>query len=313
MKSLLFILCFSLLGVCSCSRHSQTSRPLEPPTIQEQEPKTFDGLRNVVAFQDDIFSGSKPDGLRGMETLGRWGVQTIICVDGVAPDVIHARKKNIKTIHIPMKYDAPTDKQILDLATAVSMGKVDGNVYIHCHHGKHRSATAAAIVSIALGLASVEEMRARMVVSQTSPHYTGMWDAVDKQHAINRDDVIRNEQAFPSRVTPEGMTAQMVAIDDSLDNLKCIKASHWTTPRNHPDLVAGAEAGFIAETFRQLQEDDSIQAYPNDFATKLSNALLAAKTLEKTLTDGITDPEVLSSTMRALTTSCTACHRAYRK
>ena len=162
--------------------------------IHATSPMTYEGLSHVVLFQEDIISGAKPVGIDGFESLMKMKVSTIVCVDGVVPDVKTAKEYGMKTIHLPLKYDAPSDEQIFDLVTIVARARERGNVYIHCHQGKHRSAAAAAIVSIALGSLTLEEAKVRMHVSETSKAYQGLWDAVGQTNIFDVTDLLQNKK-----------------------------------------------------------------------------------------------------------------------
>lgn len=293
--------------------HSYSQEDALTVSTTATEPATFPGLKQVVAFHDDLLSGSKPEGEEGMDSLMKLGVDTIICVDGVVPDVEGAREIGIKTIHIPIKYDAPSEQQILDLSSAFSMNQISGKTYIHCHHGKHRSAAAAALVSIALGFASPQEMISRMEVSETSIHYEGLWEAVEKQEVINVFDILDNEKPFPSMVKPRGMTAQMVAIDEAMERLLLVKESNWVVPETHPDIAPAADAGLIAETFRAMQLHPETHSFTSDFTTQVINALHQAAGLEEALKIESLDPESLNQFVRRVEQSCINCHSAVRK
>ena len=146
----LFKAIFSILILnngCGVASRMDTNSAEEAIVVASDtdSPMYYGGLKQVVAFQEFIISGAKPEGRVGFESLMKMDVSMIVCVDGVTPDVKTAQEYGIKTVHIPLKYEAPTDEQIFDLTTVVS--RIDrGNVYIHCHQGKHRSAAAAAIV-----------------------------------------------------------------------------------------------------------------------------------------------------------------------
>ena len=277
------------------------------------KPATFEGLKQVVAFHDDLLSGSKPEGVLGMDSLMKLNVDTIICVDGVAPDVKGARNYGIKTIHIPLKYIAPTKTQILDLTSAFTVNHARGKVYIHCHHGKHRSAAAAALVSIALGFATPHEMKARMEVAETSKHYEGLWEAVEKQEVINVFDILENEKPFPSMVKPKGMTAQMVAIEEAMERLLLVKQSGWVVPASHPDLAPASDAGLITETFRVMQLNPETHNFATDFTTQVINAVHQASGLEEALKIESIDPESLDQYFRHVEQSCINCHATSRR
>jgi len=275
-------------------------------------PLAFDGLTQVVAYAPWLFSGSKPTEEHGFKSLRKMDVQTIVCVDGVAPHIKTPEQFGMRTIHIPLKYGKPTTKQIVDLATAVKIGKRRGNTYIHCHHGKHRSAAAAAIALIALDLSTAQKMTKRMHVSKTSTHYEGLWVAVHSVVPIDESACLLNENSLTSKVYPMGLTAQMIAIDEALDNLERMEMYNLEVPEDHPDLHGAAEAGILSEAFRQLGKSEAMGQYPIDFSERLTQAWSTANELEKELLSSSPSAITLANSMRALEQSCTTCHRAYR-
>ena len=308
----IFILC--PVGCETLERmHSYSHEEAFSVSADADSPTTFPGLKQVVGFHEHLISGSKPEGGLGMESLMKLNVDTIICVDGVAPDVKGARERGIKTIHIPLKYNTPSKKQVLDLSSAFTMNDRNGSTYIHCHHGKHRSAAAAALISIALGFATPQEMKARMKVAETSLHYTGLWEAVEQQQVINVFDVLDNEKLFPSSVKPEGMVAQMVAIDEAMERLLLVKQSEWVVPQSHPDIAPASDAGLIAETFRAMQLDPGTHLSEIDFTTHVINAMHQASGLEEALKIETLKPNSLDQYLHHVEQSCINCHAAVRK
>lgn len=295
---LLVLLCGSLLG--------------GGEFIDANSQLVYEGLSQVVAFQEDIISGAKPSGSKGFNSLVKMNVRTIVCVDGVTPDVETANEYGIKTIHIPLKYDAPNDEQIFDLATVVSRGRERGNVYIHCHQGKHRSAAAAAIVSIALGSLSVAEAKERMRVSKTSVVYQGLWDAVEHTKVMNATSLLHNQKIYPSSVEPEGITSQMIAIDEAIDSVLRIQRAEWNTPTDHPDLVGAAEVGMIVDTFRNIQLRTDTTHFSDDFERQLVNAMHQASILEEALLQEL-PKEALDKYLQQVEQSCINCHSSFRK
>ncbi len=277
-----------------------------------KKPLTFDGVAQVVYFQEGIISGAKPENSDGFASLNRLNVQTIICVDGVVPDVQLATSHGIKTIHIPLKYCSPSAEQVFDLATVVTRGQQHGNVYIHCHQGKHRSATAAAIVSIALGYLTVDEAKERMLISETSPTYEGLWNAVEETIKINRTDLGCNKKNYPSAINPVGMTNQMIAIDEAMDNVLRLQQAGWQSPADHPDLVGVAEVGLITDIFRTIQVSHETNGFPSDFETQLANAMHQATDLEEALVEGL-PTKALDEHLTRVEQSCIRCHSTFRK
>lgn len=285
---------------------------LEPPSTSHVKATQYPGLEHVVAFHDDLYSGAKPDGDVGMTSLAALGVRAILCVDGVAPDVEAARQHGIRTIHIPLKYSAPTRMQILDLAVAFSTQRELGRVYVHCHHGMHRSSAAAALILRSLDLASTEELKQRMAIAGTSPHYHGLWDAVAQQTIIQRPDLAAHDTPLPSVVYPEGITAQMAALDEALDRLRLVQEANWTVPPTHPDLSPAADAGVLAETFRFMQLEPDHQHAQAEYQQSLNQALTQAMAFEQDLASGMTQATRLEQHLQRIEQSCIQCHARWR-
>ncbi|MBC8201584.1 MAG: hypothetical protein H8E86_06000 [Planctomycetes bacterium] len=299
----------TLLLLCSCCLGCTKSLQF---ATNEELPKSFKGVHQLVAFQPDIISGAKPIGTEGFESLANLKVRTIVCVDGVPPDIKTAEYFGIKTIHIPLKYEAPSPKQILDLTTAVARGRKRGVVYIHCHQGKHRSAAAAAIVSVAFGDLTIPQAKELMRVSQTSAVYHGLWDAVERTEIRNVEEILQNTTIFPSSVEPKGITSQMIAIDEALTHLNLMQGAAWKAPVAHPDLVGAAEAGIIADTFRNMQVQQEANLYSVDFETLLVNAIQHASSLEEALVEALPNA-ALDNVMQRVERSCIHCHTLFRK
>ena len=298
------LFCLGVLFFSSCAQF---------PSIVKTTPQTYQGVSQVVAYSPWLFSGAKPVGRAGFASLHSLRVRTIVCVDGTPPELDIPKEFGIKTYHIPIRYGKPTKKQIVDLATAVEAGRSRGNTFIHCHHGKHRSAAAAAVTLIGLGISTREEMEKRMIVSETSSQYTGLWEAVEEAVVIDDIDWNLNEENLRSAVIPEGMTEQMISIESAFDNLQRLQKSNWAVPLDHPDLVAVVEAGSIAESFRYLNQTEVASKYSTDFQSQLLTAWTAAADLERALSNNNTTPVEISTKFHVLSNTCTACHRNYRK
>ena len=102
------------------------------------------GVHNFYLLGTNVYSGSTPEGDAGFKALAELGVKTIISVDGAQPDVIRAKKFGIRYVHLPHGYSGISTNLQHQLAKAAS--ELDGPYYVHCHHGKHRGPTAAAIL-----------------------------------------------------------------------------------------------------------------------------------------------------------------------
>ena len=311
--------CIALLISCFLNLHCSLNQraPLihcgTLPTTKQNSPTTFDGVNQVVAYSPWLFSGSKPVGIPGFKSLASLQVHTIICVDGNPPELDIPKHLGIKTYHIPIKYGRLTETQVVDLVAAVEIGKSRGNTFVHCHHGKHRSATVAAVALIALGEATHAEMAKRMFVSETSENYTGLWQSVEEAVVLEKSSYLQKQKNLTNCVLPVGITEQMIAIESALDSLSLIKKAHWSPPEKHPDLVAVAEAGALAEAFRAMDQSGIANEFPHDFKKQLIRSRSSAEMLEQLLVSDSATHAQLSDSLRAVKDSCSECHRSYRK
>ncbi|HBP22445.1 MAG TPA: hypothetical protein DEA08_32280 [Planctomycetes bacterium] len=283
-------------------------RPPAPPTLADTTPKAYAGVENVVAYAPRVYSGSVPHGEEGFRTLAAWGVDTVISVDGATPDLEAARRAGLRYVHLPIGYDGMTEERTLEIARALSLARQRGAVYVHCHHGKHRSAGAAGAATVTLGWSTQQEATARMKVSGTSPRYPGLYGcvAVAQPASAARLDALPAE--FPETWEPQGLVKSMVEIGHAFDHLKAIRDAGWKAPADHPDLVPAAEAGRLADLFRTMDTAER----PHDFVEWTASSQRLASEIEEAIVAGEVDPAALDARLQAIGTSCQDCHTPYR-
>lgn len=285
---------------------------IDPPTLADQKPRGYPGLHNVVAYHDGCYSGSVPEGDAGFDTLAAMGVRTIISVDGAAPDVEAARARGIRYIHLPIGYNGFDEQRKLQLVRATRDAMRDGPVYIHCHHGKHRSAGAAGAVVASLGWATPEQMIERMKVSGTAPGYKGLYACTANAVALSAAAIDAVPADFPEVSRPTGFVKAMVETDEVFEHLKAIEAAGWTVPADHPDLVPVAEAGRLADLFRVMAEGERARREGPEFLALLNENGARAQTLEDMLEAGEKDAAKLSAQFKLVAASCKDCHVKFR-
>jgi protein tyrosine phosphatase (PTP) superfamily phosphohydrolase (DUF442 family) len=282
--------------------------------VSAAQPSEYPGLHNVVAYTPGLISGSVPEGAAGFASLAAMGVKTVMSVDGAVPDVAAAKSYGIRYVHLPVGYNGFDEARKLELARAVRDLSMDGPVYIHCHHGKHRSAGAAAAVAVSLGQMSPQDAVARMKVSGTSPQYAGLYQCAATATALSAAAIDAAPATFPAVTRPLGMVKSMVEIDEASDRLKLVRDAGWKAPEAHPDLVAVAEAGRMADLLRVLAESPSVKQRPSAFQKMMAESQRRAQRLEDSLAAAGSTPDVaaLGEQFKALSASCTDCHRAFR-
>lgn len=312
-------LALAAVGVNSCahreSAHPQAARgvaSIDPPKLSDDRPRNYPGLHNVVAYHDAFYSGSAPEGDAGFDTLTALGVKTIISVDGAAPEVEYAKARGIRYIHLPIGYNGFDEERRLEIVRATRDAMARGPVYVHCHHGKHRSAGAAAATAASLGWLTPEQAIERMKISGTAPNYKGLYACAAAATVVGADVLEHVPADFPQVAPPKGFVKAMVELDEINENLKLIEKSGWQTPKDHPDLVPAAEAGRMADILRVIAAGDLAASKPAEFAGGLRSSGQRAQELEDDLIAGVRDQAKLSARLKAVAASCSDCHAKYR-
>ena len=308
------------MAAASCSSASSPISAPAPtvlaPPMDAPAPREYPGLHQVVTFHaggssDHVISGGVPKG-EGFAALAAMGVRTIISVDGGAPEVEAAKAAGIRYIHLPMGYDGCEESRVLELTRATRDGMAKGGVYIHCHHGKHRSPAAAAAVAVSMGWMTTEQAVERMMFSGTAANYTGLFDDVAACSVLPVSAIDAVNPEFPDVCMPKGMVKGMVDIDMVFDHIKEIQRAGWKTPATHPDLVPAAEAGRLADLFRTLAADEESTRHGPEFVAMMKSSHAHAQQLEDLIVAGNGSIDTMGLLVKSLSADCKACHGAYR-
>jgi protein tyrosine phosphatase (PTP) superfamily phosphohydrolase (DUF442 family) len=281
--------------------------PVVPPLAATKAVR-MPGLHNVVSYAPGLMSGGVPEGEEGFQTLAALGIKTIVSVDGAKPDLTAAEQHGIRYVHLPISYDTVTPERQEQLAQAIT--SLDGPIYLHCHHGKHRSAAAMGSAVVLAGKLTPEQACERMHVSGTAPEYEGLWKAVRQARPLDAAELHADPASFPSFSVVTGMVATMAEIDMVYDLVKQSKAAGWKAPDDHPDLVAAKEARRLRDLFAQLQTDPDSTKLPADYHGQLEHAIATTRDLDAAVHAG--DATKANALLDLLGKSCKQCHKAYR-
>ncbi len=290
--------------------HPAAVAKVVPPALDATAAVNFPGLHNVVTYHEGLICGSAPDGEEGFETLKGMGIRTIISVDGTVPDVASAKADGIRYVHLPITYAGMDEDRTLEIARAVE--ELPGPIYIHCHHGKPRSAAAAGAACVTLGYMTSDEAKSKLTISGTAAVYKGLWQCVAVATRATPADLAAAKHAFPEVSKPKGLVPSMVAIDEETDGLKAAEKAGWKAPKDNPDLVPVAVAGRLADHFRELEGDSQFAARPTDFHDWLKANQKNAQAIEDELGKPAPDAKTLSAELKTLNDTCNACHVKYR-
>jgi protein tyrosine phosphatase (PTP) superfamily phosphohydrolase (DUF442 family) len=275
-------------------------------------PLTLAGLNNVFRITDGLYSGSSPEGDPGFRSLKELGIKTVISVDGARPDVELARRYGLRYVHLPVGYDGISREQSLRLAKAVR--DLPGPIYVHCHHGKHRGPTAAAIAHLCLDArCPVDAVIAEMHRAGTDPRYKGLYASSREFSRPTSEELDRQPADFPEAVRVAALAEIMVGVDERWGRIEEIRAAGWRVPPAHPDLDPPHEALQLLEQFREAARLAEAQGRPEPFRRFLEKATASAQELEDALRHpNPARPARATEAFRHVAADCTGCHAAYR-
>jgi protein tyrosine phosphatase (PTP) superfamily phosphohydrolase (DUF442 family) len=292
------------LGALAITSVAQTAAPRVPKKLDAPT------LPNAYQVTDKVISGGQPDGDAGYAALEKLGVKTVVSVDGAKPDVETARQHGMRYVHLPHGYDGIGEERMLDLAKAIR--DLPGPIYVHCHHGKHRSPAAAAAACVEAGAITTDEALAVLKAAGTSPDYRGLYRTVRgaKPQAAETLDGWRVE--FHEVVPVAPMAEAMVAVEHTHDHLKQVAAAGWMAPPDHPDIDPPHEALLLVEHFTELLRTDEVEQQPKGFMEIMRRTQADAQKLESGLRKRDLGVVELTGLFDKITADCKGCHTAYR-
>ncbi|REJ68417.1 MAG: hypothetical protein DWQ31_08325 [Planctomycetota bacterium] len=275
-----------------------------------------DHLPNAIQLHTKVISGGLPHGDAAFRELEELGVKTVISVDGARPDVTTAAKYGLRYVHLPHGYDGVPEERVKQLAKAVR--RLDGPIYIHCHHGKHRSPAAASVATVSAGLLPKSKSLAVLELAGTSPHYRGLVESAQNATPLEEALLDEFEVEFRESVAVPPLAEAMVTIERTHDNLKAVMAADWRTPPNHPDIDPAHEALLLREHFTELLRTDHTADQQPAYQQLLIDSEVAARQLETTLRGWQSPaaetepPALLSHLADRIDRNCRACHQRFR-
>jgi protein tyrosine phosphatase (PTP) superfamily phosphohydrolase (DUF442 family) len=271
-------------------------------------------LPNAFRITENILSGGLPEGSIAFEELRQLGVRTIISVDGAKPDVEIAEKFGMRYVHLPHGYDGIGEERILQIAKAVQ--ELPGPVYIHCHHGKHRSPAAAAVAAISLQLVSREQAIQVLATVGTSPEYRGLYESVRNARPRTPEEIQAIPSDFPCTAKLPELAESMVAMERTLHRLQLAQKTGWSMVASDPDIDPAHQALLLRELCTELLRTDSVKKLSKNFEDLMQQAETQATALEESLRGPnarkTENHPTLTTLLNAVQDNCTSCHRQFR-
>lgn len=304
-----------LVGLLAVSDPGAT-RVGEAPDSEPIHRMATSALPNAVQVHEKVISGGQPQGEAGFRELKALGVQTIISVDGAKPDVATAAKFGLRYVHLPHGYNGISHERAWQLAKAVR--DLDGPIYIHCHHGKHRSPAAASVACVTAGLIPAGQAVSVLSLAGTSPSYQGLFRSAREAAPAPTEKLDAMTAEFPQSVQPPPMAAAMVELEHTHDHLRRAAGAGWESPADHPDIDPSHEALLLREHYTEMLRADYSKRQPPAFRAMLKQGEQAARKLEDLLRHAASssaDPtthRAMSDALTTISSQCAACHQQFR-
>ncbi len=294
-------------------------------TIEVQQKKDVDALPhklssahlpNAIQIHEKVISGGQPDGEEAFQELQDLGIKTIISVDGAKPDLELAKKHGLRYVHLPHSYDGVPKQRGYELAKAVL--DFEGPIYIHCHHGKHRSPAAAAVACVTAGLIKPSMALSILQLAGTNPNYRGLYESAQSARKLDAAVLDAMKADFPESAQLTPMAEAMVHLEHTQDRVKMVAAAGWISPASHPEIIPAQEVLLLKEHFTELLRTESVGKEPEGFQAMLQESQSAAADLEAALMNwndsgaALPVPDALPASFEKIAKNCVACHSQYR-
>lgn len=273
-------------------------------------------LPNSIQVHERVISGGQPAGESAFRELSELGIKTIISVDGAKPDVELAKKFGLRYVHLPHGYNGIQQERIDELAKAVR--DLEGPIFIHCHHGKHRSPSAAAAACVSAGLIEPIEALPILKLAGTNENYIGLFESARSATKLSSTYLDQLTPEFPETAKLPPMAEAMVELERTHDHMKRLSESGWKSLPDHPDLTAAHEALLLREHFTEMLRMEYVTKQPAGFSMLLkeseADALLLEKAIQqwKSTSNSTSLPADQTEPFRRITANCINCHKQYR-
>lgn len=273
------------------------------------------GLPNAIQVQPNFISGGQPTLRNGFRSLSELGIQTILSVDGIQPDLDSAKKFGIRYIHLPLGYQGISDDEAKTLAHIIL--KQDGPIYIHCHHGKHRSPAAAAVACITAGLMTNETAMILLEQAGTGSNYKGLFKAVTDASPVSTSELIRLSPILPQRADVPHIVESMTQMDQHMVQLKLLQQDQTEVSEIKVSSLT-EHATLLNDHFKEILRRSTTRKFRPEFQSSLVTSKQAAIKLQSLLEQSTgrtlsADKAVRASALVGqIANQCQKCHSQFR-
>lgn len=298
----LFLLCAAVIATLAAAIRTTSTNAVAQPLASTH-------VHNLFRATTNVFSGNSPDTDAAFAEIAKLGVKTIISVDGARPDAATARKHGLRYIHLPIGYDGVPSNRVVELVKAAQ--SVDGPIYVHCHHGKHRGPAAVAVICEATAGWTTNQAVAWLMEAGTATDYGGLYQSA-MDFRLPEAAALAKIIELPEAAKTSSLVDAMVAIDEEMERLKSAQKNAWKGIPNQPDVVPAHTATILWEHLREIARTDDTAKRPTDYRTRLTESEKAADQLRVLLRDGSSLAPARDAAFQALNKTCASCHKQYR-
>ncbi len=264
----------------------------------------------VFRITPRIYSGAQPEGDAAFAELAQMGVQTVVSVDGVLPDVAAARRHGLRYVHLPIGYDGISTQRMVQLVKTIS--ELPPPFYVHCHHGQHRGPAAAAVMAMAREGWTSDQAVMWLRCAGTSTNYAGLYASV-RQFRCPDSRQVSDSGPLLETAAVSGRVAAMVDIDVHWSRLKSWQRRSWKRVPGDDGSPLHQNALQLWEALRELGRREATQRLSSEYRRRHALAEEKARAfLEETTSPEPRSVERLDGLYRGLAESCTGCHREHR-
>ncbi len=266
-------------------------------------------LSNVIRVHRDILSGAVPVGAESFSELKELGIKTILNVDAMKPNVELARKYGMRYVHLPHGYDGIPTSRVLELAKAIR--DLPKPIYIHCHHGRHRSPSAAATGCVAVGMIHPTDAMSVLKLAGTNIGYQGLYDSVSNAKKLNLTELDSTVVNFLEVAPIPPLTEAMVSIDAIFAKLSFANKQGWPTSESH-----SSNALLLVEHYVEIIRSEEETRHSPEFFRLLKEGEIRVSTLERLIREqGYATESNRSKVGKAILSveaNCSECHERFR-
>ena len=256
-----------------------------------------------LAIRPWLASGAEPSP-ENFQWLAQKGYRWVLSVDSIAPDLDAAAQAGLRYLHLPISYQ---DVPLQAIATLQALLEEIGDepLFVHCHHGKHRGPTMAALLLLLREPEQSEEAVQILEQAGTSLDDPGLWKSV--REFLPRAHAEVEPLALEESASANDMAQTMGEIDRRFDELKALVDAGPAGLSEEDSSPALMIAEAYRESFRVTKQS---QEYDDAFLQLLIEGDALAMQVHADLQSN--SPSAAKASLLALKSSCRSCHQRYR-